>query len=169
MTYDIVSLPSKNRRTPPKRGKTAPRRKNKEKTMTWYKKRADAVFSQYMRQKYADENGNIQCYTCPTIRPLKKMQNGHFVGRKYLGTRYEEKNCRPQCWYCNGHGYGNGRPVEFAIGLKKEYGDSIVADLYAQAEPLIRDFDYQAIIEIYTQKLAQLSQKIEEPTSDPTN
>lgn len=126
--------------------------KTKKKTLTWYKKEADRLFSIHIRSKYADKDGNIKCYTCPTVRPLKKMQNGHFVSRRYLGTRYEEKNCRPQCWYCNGHGYGNGRPVEFAKGLKAEYGEGIVAELYAQAEPVIHDFDFQAVIHRYSQQ-----------------
>lgn len=142
--------PRKRRTLAPRKPKTALKRKKKEKTMTWYKKRADAVFSLFMRQKYMDADGNIQCYTCPSIRPLKKMQNGHFVSRKYLGTRYEERNCRPQCWYCNGHGYGNGRPVEFSIKLKQEYGPTIVDELYAQAAPTIPDFDFKAIIEKYS-------------------
>jgi len=38
----------------------------------------------------------------------------------------------------------------FAENLKKEYGDSIVDELYALARPLVRNFDYQAIITKYS-------------------
>lgn len=144
---EIVELPSKRRRISRRKGG---RKKVRERTATWYKKKADSLFSLFIRQKYADKDGNIKCYTCPTIRPIKKMQNGHFISRRYLGTRYEEKNCRPQCWYCNGHGYGNGRPVEFATGLKAEYGAGIVEELYNQAAPVMHDFDFQAVIHRYT-------------------
>jgi hypothetical protein len=163
MTIEVVSLPPRRKasfkspeRKPrtlkkmPWKKKRAAKRKNKPKTMTWYKKEADRLFSLYIRTKYSDAEGNIKCFTCPTIRPLKKMQNGHFVSRRYLGTRYDERNCRPQCWYCNSHGYGNGRPVEFAEGLKKEYGESIVDELFRQAAPLMPDFDFQAIIAKYS-------------------
>lgn len=148
---DITIVENRGRkfypRKPRKKGVT---KKKKAKTVTWYKKKADALFSLFIRQKYADKDGNIKCYTCPTIRPLKKMQNGHFVSRRYLGTRYDERNCRPQCWYCNGHGYGNGRPVEFAEGLKREYGPGIVDELFSQAAPTITNFDYQHVIHKYT-------------------
>ncbi len=117
--------------------------------MTKLKKEADRLFSIYIRNKYADKEGNIRCFTCPTIRPIKKMQNGHFVSRRYLGTRYDERNARPQCWYCNSQHMGNGRPVEFAEGLKKEYGPDIVDILFKLAAPVVPNFDYQAIITKY--------------------
>lgn len=129
-------------------------KKKKEKTLTDLKKLADKYFSLYIRNKYADSEGNIQCYTCPTVKPLKKMQNGHFVGRKYLATRYDERNCRPQCWYCNAKHMGNGRPVEFAQGLKKEYGPTIVDELYEKAAPIVPNFNFQEIINIYKEKLS---------------
>lgn len=146
----VVEMPRKNRAKRATKAKKAP-------TMTKLKKEADRVFSLFVRQKYADSEGNIKCYTCPTVKPLKKMQNGHFVGRKYLGTRYEEKNCRPQCWYCNSKHMGNGRPVEFAQGLKIEFGPTIVDELFRQAAPVITNFNFQAIIDKYTPLLANLS------------
>lgn len=61
----------------------------------------DAVFSKYIRLKYADENGMVKCYTCPTVERVEEMQNGHFIGRINLSTRFLEQNCRPQCGMCN--------------------------------------------------------------------
>lgn len=67
----------------------------------------DIVFSKLIRLKEADENGLVQCFTCPTIRPWTQMQCGHFVKRGNMTTRFSEKNCRPQCKECNEHKDGN--------------------------------------------------------------
>jgi len=83
------------------------------------KKELDAIFSKYIRQKYAVD-GMVSCYTCGKIFEIKRIQNGHFVSRKHLATRWSEENCRPQCWGCNG--FGRGMTLEFEEGLIKEYG-----------------------------------------------
>ena len=42
---------------------------------TILKKKADAIFSTYIRLKYADENLDVQCFTCDKVMPYKKIQN----------------------------------------------------------------------------------------------
>jgi hypothetical protein len=51
---------------------------------TILKKKADAIFSTYIRLKYADENLDVQCFTCDKVLPYKKIQNGHFYSRGIL-------------------------------------------------------------------------------------
>lgn len=46
------------------------------------------------------------------------MQNGHWIPRNNLGTRFDEDNCRPQCVGCNM--FQKGRPDVFAVNLLKE-------------------------------------------------
>lgn len=116
-------------------------------TVTQQKKKADAVFSLHIRNKYADKEGMVQCYTCPFKGPVKKLQCGHLVSRFYLATRYDERNCRPQCITCNV--WRHGRVPEFAARLQAELGDGIVEELYTQARVLIKNFDYQSIINKY--------------------
>jgi hypothetical protein len=101
----------------------------KPKTQAQLKKDLDAVFSIYIRQKYANDLGDVECYTCFKMFPIKKIQNGHFVSRQYLATRWNENNCRPQCWGCNG--FGNGKPLDFEERLKKELGDEYVEEMKA--------------------------------------
>lgn len=98
--------------------------KRKPKTQSQLKKELDRVFSIYIRQKYADDNGMVACYTCGKVMHWKKIQNGHFLSRQYLATRWDENNCRPQCVGCNI--YGNGKPLDFEERLKKELGDDFV-------------------------------------------
>lgn len=104
-------------------------------------KACDKEWSLIVRQKYADENGNVICFTCPYTNHWKKLQNGHFVSRYYKSTRWEEKNCRPQCYTCNM--WRKGMVPDFAANLQKEYGQGIVEELFRQAQQplkLTREF-----------------------------
>ena len=68
----------------------------------------DFVVSRYIRQLYADpKNGFVQCWTCPTIKHFSLMQNGHFVPRSKMATRWLVKNLKPQCATCNEGKHGN--------------------------------------------------------------
>ena len=107
-------------------------------TVTKLKKKLDGIFSQYVRQKYADENGNLKCYTCPYINHWKKLQNGHLVSRYYLATRYDEDNCRPQCYTCNM--FRNGMIPDFSKNLEEELGDGITKELYRKAREKFKTF-----------------------------
>ena len=93
-------------------------RKIKAKPLSWYKKKLDALFSQYIRRKYADKEGQVKCYTCSFKKLWKELQNGHWIPRNNLATRFSEENCRPQCVACNL--YQRGRPDVFAVNLIKE-------------------------------------------------
>jgi hypothetical protein len=94
----------------------------KVKTLSKYKKELDAVFSKYIRNKYA-KNGFVKCYTCSACKPISEMQNGHWIPRNNLATRFLEDNCRPQCVGCNI--FNKGRPDVFAVNLLKEGVDII--------------------------------------------
>lgn len=121
-------------------------RKIKKKTTSQLKKELDKVFSQYIRQKYADQNGYVKCYTCGVTKTIKEIQNGHFVSRSYLATRFSEDNCRPQCVGCNV--FGGGRLPIFASNLEKET-NGITSRLYREAQKIVKDFPYQAKIDYY--------------------
>ena len=61
----------------------------------------DAIFSQYIRLKYANEYGEVECYTCGNKMNWKEAQNGHFYSRARYTTRWDEANCRVQDYRCN--------------------------------------------------------------------
>lgn len=67
----------------------------------------DLVFSRYIRSKYANKEGLVKCYTCPSIEPINMIENGHYISRKHMFLRWDERNCRPQCNVCNSMKYGN--------------------------------------------------------------
>lgn len=83
-------------------------------------KKLDSLFSKYIRNKYA-VNGMVKCFTCPTVLPIARIQNGHFISRANMATRWLEENCRPQCPKCNGNHEVNTRPFENAL-IGEAYG-----------------------------------------------
>lgn len=108
------------KRTPLKRKST----KSTKSARSKITEKADAAFSQYIRLKYADAYGNCRCISCGQYHPWKEIQNGHYMSRRYMSTRWSEDNCRPQCVACNI--FNQGAAQMFRLGLIKEYYDLYV-------------------------------------------
>ncbi len=70
-------------------------------TITKLKKKLDALVSECVRRRAADFSGMAQCVTCPTLKPWKEMQCGHYVSRSHLSVRWDLRNCHVQCFVCN--------------------------------------------------------------------
>lgn len=122
------------------------------KTAAQLKKDLDGLFSKWVRLSHADKNGNVACYTCGKIFHWKKIQNGHFIRRQYLATRFDPRNCRPQCVGCNM--FGDGKTVEFSRKLESEK-KGITMALYRDAQAITKNFPYAEKILEYTEKLKQ--------------
>lgn len=66
----------------------------------------DAVMSLYIRNKYANKDGLVKCFTCTAVLPIKQIHCGHYVKRGERATRFLESNLKPQCASCNNdHNY----------------------------------------------------------------
>ena len=83
------------------------------------KRRADKVFSVWIRKR---DKGI--CFTCGVQRPIKNMQNGHFVSRSFNSLRYDELNCHCQCPGCNI--FKSGAMDVYALHLVDTYGPDIL-------------------------------------------
>jgi len=81
-------------------------------------KELDKVFSLYIRQRDANLDGFTECFTCGRSNHWKKLQCGHFMSRARYSTRWDEENCRPQCYGCNV--MQQGQQYIFAQNLDKE-------------------------------------------------
>ena len=124
--------------------------KNKRKTLV---KKLDKVFSEYIRKRTADHNGNVECFTCGKIDHWKKMQCGHFQSRKHYSTRWDENNCQVQCVGCNMFKGGE----QYKFGLKLNQQKELLAEnlyLIAKKTKKFYNFDLELMIEKY-QKLNQ--------------
>lgn len=61
-----------------------------------------AVLTQKLvRLKAADGNGYAKCRTCEGVYHWKALDGGHYISRKYQGTKTLEENIHPQCSRCN--------------------------------------------------------------------
>lgn len=119
--------------------------------MAVLKQKLDKFFSRYIRAKYPKV-----CYTCG--RTEVTLQNGHFISRQYLMTRWDERNCRPQCVGCNM--YGGGKPLDFEEKLKKELGEDVVEKMKASRHQMLKvdRLWYEEKIEYYKQELEKYAQ-----------
>jgi hypothetical protein len=130
--------------------------KKKLRSISSLKKELDTIYSLYIRQKYAEPNGNCACYTCSKQGHWKTLQNGHYISRRHHSTRWHDQNCRPQCPGCNIFNQGNA--PAFALHLVREFGPEILEELEKiknQTVHLDRLF-YESKIEEIKQKLNNL-------------
>jgi len=129
-------------------------RKPKRKTLI---KKLDKVFSEYIRRKYADKNGIVSCYTCGKKKYWKGegMQNGHFISRRSRILRWDERNCRSQCYSCNVMRYGES--YIFGVKLNQEYGYNIADELLIESKKIIKqsDEDLKNLIKLYEDKIKE--------------
>lgn len=128
----------------------------KKRNLKYWKKKLDRVFSQYIRRRYADELGEVNCVTCGKKDHWKKMQCGHFVPRNILSLRFDERNCNVQCYGCNVA--KKGAMDEYALYMVKQYGNGILEELNMEKykERKITSEEYQDLIDEYTDKLVGL-------------
>jgi hypothetical protein len=103
------------------------------KEITKLKKQADSEFSKYIRHRDGKKiNGEFftECITCGVWKPLKQMQNGHFVSRACNKLRYDEENCNGQCYSCNVMKHGD--QYEYAKQIDLKYGEGTAEALHSK-------------------------------------
>ena len=121
----------------------------KSKSLGASKKRLWIVFSQYIRRR-----DRCVCISCGVKKSLVEMDAGHYVPRTAgLSLYFDERNVNAQCQSCNRFRHGN--LSQYALGLRKKYGESILEELEADRLKLKKysKQEYLDLIEEYTQKL----------------
>ena len=127
------------------------------KKKTDLKAKLDKVFSEYIRLKNANDIGFCRCVTCGKYYHWSKIQNGHYMSRRYMSTRYSEMNCHPQCMPCNVMQHGN--IPQYRMWLVKEYGEEKVRQLETTAlaqTVKFSDWEYKNLIDYYTKLVKAL-------------
>ena len=104
-------------------------------TLSSTKKRAWRLFSKYIRLRDAlKTTGDInfcKCFTCGRIEPIKNMDAGHFVSRRFNSTLFDERNVNAQCARCNV--FLSGNQLEYRRQLIKRYGEGIDIEIEDKA------------------------------------
>lgn len=120
----------------------------KLKSVSYYKKKLDKVFSDYIRQR-----DDYTCITCGKKGDKTNIQNGHYVSRASNSLRYSEVNCNAQCVGCNI--FRRGAMDDYAIKLVAKWGKDTLTNLAAEKKKR-KEFTRQELIEEikrYTEKL----------------
>lgn len=120
----------------------------------------DKIFSRYIRIKYAMQNGYCRCISCGRIHHWKEIQNGHYMSRRHLSTRWAEDNCRPQCVACNIFNQGNAQA--YRVALIKEIGEQRVNLIEARARQetcKYSEFELKTLIDHYKKEVEKIAKE----------
>ena len=105
------------------------------------KKKADAVFSIFIRNR----DGN-KCVLCNST---DRVQCGHLIKRGKMATRYDEVNCHCLCSICNFK--DQYEPQHYTRWFVKNYGALMYEDLVDRSKGIkqMKRIDYEGIIKKY--------------------
>lgn len=120
-------------------------------------KELDAWFSRYIRLKYSDSRGYCRCISCGKVYFWKEIQNGHYMSRRYMPTRFSEDNCRPQGVECNI--FNQGAIQMYRRALIKEIGEQRVDLIEVRARQENKNwslFELKQLIEYYKKEVEKL-------------
>ena len=120
-------------------------------------KALDIVFSQYIRLRDANDQGIISCCSCGKMVHWKESDAGHFINRRWMGVRWDERNVHAQCRHCNRFDEGN-IPM-YARFMEKKYGVSGMDTLLAlkHSTPKYSDVEVNLMIADYRKKVKDLN------------
>jgi len=117
--------------------------------LTTLKRKADKIFSIYIRKRDTDYRGWGKCITCGKPVMFEDGDAGHFVSRKHLKTRYDPRNVHLQCRKENR--FESGNQATYLRKLEDKFGREVVDELMeAQHTPhKLTQADYLDIINKY--------------------
>ena len=122
-------------------------------------RKLDAVFSKFIRLRDS-KNGICTCITCGAKHHWTECDNGHYIKRQYMSTRFNEFNCHAQCRKCNWLEQGANEIYRERIIEKfgQEIHDQLLIQKYSvkkwsrfELEYLIKD--YSARVKIMLENL----------------
>jgi hypothetical protein len=152
----ICAVCNKKRLVEKGRVRREAKKQKKQESTGFLTNKLDKIFSIYVRLKYADDTGNVQCFTCTNTHHYKAIQNGHFQSRRYMSTRFHVNNCRPQCYACN---VGlHGQQYIFGSNLDKEMGSGTAETmvLLSKQQKKFSAQEFQELIKYYTEEVANI-------------
>jgi len=116
------------------------------------KKKLDRLFSKFIKLRDGGQEF-FKCISCQKTKPLSQFNAGHYWSRRYMSTRYDEKNVNGQCIYCNMHLSGNIQGYQ--IGLIKKYGEEILQHLEIKKNNIsnMGRFEFEVLINEYNDKI----------------
>lgn len=133
----------------------------------------DKWFSKFIRLRDSSPpygNGNAcigECCTCGKhvlvwdhIVGFSALAHcGHFIGRYFQGTRFDEKNCHLQCKSCNT--FAEGKQFEHSLFIDKTYGKGTAEKLLIKSKMLCKRnrYDLEVLGKHYREKAQALAKE----------
>lgn len=118
------------------------------------------VFSEYIRLRDADENGFITCITSGRRVHWRESDAGHFISRRHMATKYNEKNVNAQSRHDNR--FASGKQFEYALAIDRKYGKGTAEKLLILSKQTckIGQFEIDQMTKYYQEKVKELKSKI---------
>jgi hypothetical protein len=138
-------------------------KKTKSPTKTALRKKADSVFSTFIRLRDSDKTWTVKCPLCWAKMFWKQAQNMHFIKRSCWLYRYNEDNCHAGCYRCNV--VLNWNYIVYTRYMQNRYWIEAVDKMIANNKKLNKERskeDYEKIIKEYSEKIIKYANKLTE-------
>ena len=106
-------------------------------TLKLLQKKADSSWSLYIRKRDANFAGTVRCVTCGHREHWKEFDCGHYLSRRFLSVRYDERNTAPQCRNCNR--VRQGEEMRMLMYLERKYGKEAIEQMEMLGHKVIMD------------------------------
>lgn len=118
----------------------------------------DTIFSKFIRRRDCGY-GYGRCISCSKPIRFDTCDAGHYINRKHMAVRYDEKNVHGQCRACNRFDEGNIQG--YRKGLIEKIGEKQVDMLEIKRfnTSHLSEVELDLLIDLYRRKLKELEQK----------
>lgn len=123
-------------------------------------KKADSIFSTFIRLRDADKHWIVTCPLCWAKVHRKKAQNMHFITRACWLYRYDEMNCHAGCMRCNV--ILNWNYIEYTLYMINRYTLEKVEEMKKNSKKVYKlpTVEIQTKIDYYTDQIIQFANKL---------
>jgi len=115
-------------------------------------KSLDKIFSQFIRLR--DTKGGLgRCISCQKVITYKECDCGHYINRKHMTTRFDEKNCNAQCISCNRFDEGNMQGYRRGLIQKIGEYETDLLEVKKHGTSTMGVFELELLIKDYKRKI----------------
>lgn len=117
------------------------------------------VFSVYIRLRDADSNGIVRCITSGRMVNWKDADAGHFISRRYMATKYDERNVNAQSRHDNRFAAGEQFKHSKAIDIKWGAGTADKLLVKSRTISKIASFEINELTKHYKKEVERLKKE----------
>ena len=116
----------------------------------------DTIFSKYIRLRDTNEDGYGQCITTGKWIHYSQADAGHFMSRRYMSTRWNEKNVNLQSRGSNR--FNQGDQFKHALALDRKYGRGTAEVILSESYRTKKwsEFEISELIKYYKSECKRL-------------